>query len=145
MRLVPVRASDGLWESVVSLDQVSLRYPWSAKQWQSLSPADHTYGWLRHDEVIGFALVRLSPFEELAHLLKIALSENYRGTGEATRFLASLEAVLRCEKIQRVYLEVETENQAALRFYEREGFVRLRRIAGFYADGANAWTMEKLL
>jgi [ribosomal protein S18]-alanine N-acetyltransferase len=143
--LVSLVARPDLLDNVVSIDHRFMRYPWKSNQWHSLDSLDRIYAWLSQDQVIGFALLRLSPLEELAHLLKIALTENSRGFGEGARFWLALEAVLLTAHVRRVYLEVETENQAALRFYERQGFLKLRCMASFYSDGANAWAMDKTL
>lgn len=145
MSLIPLKVTDDLWDSVIHLDQTSLRYPWKVQQWNELGLLDRGYAWRLNGEVVGFVLLKLSPLENLAHLLKIAVRDDIRGRGAASQLWLAIEAALREQDIQRVYLEVESENAAALRFYERHNFVKLRCITGFYADGANAWTMEKTL
>lgn len=134
------------WWAVLSLDLQEMPRPWTATQWLDLSEDQDRIAVHEEDrEIQGFALYRLSPLEDLAHLLKIAIRPQFRGTGLAQRMMQEQVNWLRSEKIQRIYLEVSTENLAAVGFYRKLGFLPLRRVPRFYSDGQDAWTMEKTL
>ena len=134
------------WQQVLGLDEKEMQYPWNFDQWNSLNKdLDVLFLLQENEDVKGFALYRLSPLEQLAHLLKIVLIPSSRGSGQAAIFMARHEDYLRNEQFERVYLEVSTTNERAVNFYRKLGFQVLRRIPRFYQDGADAWTMEKLL
>lgn len=138
--------SSEYWQTVLTLDENEMQYPWSIDQWNDLdNDLDILFVELNEDEVVGFALYRLSPLEKLAHLLKIVLSPNYRGQGLSQAFFAEQTKWLRNEQFERIFLEVSTANERANGLYRKLGFQILRRVSKFYQDGADAWTMEKHL
>jgi ribosomal protein S18 acetylase RimI-like enzyme len=49
------------------------------------------------------------------------------------------------QKLRFVFLETAEDNLAAQAFYEQRGYVKLKRIARYYANGAAAWVMVKAL
>lgn len=134
------------FQAVLQLDESEMQHPWSALQWSQLDDK-HDVVFLLHegDALVGFALYRLSPLEELAHLLKVVVTPAKRGSGLALEFFGDQEAWLRSEQIKRIYLEVAASNERALGLYRKLGFLKLRRIPHFYHDGQDAWTMEKAL
>lgn len=64
------------------------------------------------------------------HLLVTKPSE--RGSGIGSEILSQLEAHLKCPKI---FLVVADFNPDGIRFYEKNGYVRVGRIEGLYRDG----------
>jgi ribosomal protein S18 acetylase RimI-like enzyme len=40
---------------------------------------------------------------------------------------------------------VRTDNRSAIALYERHGYTRVRRLPGFYEDGADGWRYVKVL
>lgn len=134
------------WKRVVQLDQECMAWPWTPAQWGQLVPGqDLVFLDEEAGKVIGFALYRLSAPEELAHLLKLVLHPDWRGEGRAQQFCHEQFKILCDEKYRRVFLEVSSQNSAALRLYDKLGFRKLRRIEKFYQNGEAAWTMEKPL
>lgn len=133
-------------ESVVALDQAVIQHPWSREQWATLgSDLDRLFLWQSVQQFSGFALYRLSPTEELAHLLKLALRPEVQGSGQSILFWAQQEAELKQAGYHRIYLEVATANERAIGFYRKSGFVMLRKIKHFYGDGQDAFSFEKVL
>lgn len=57
----------------------------------------------------------------------------YRGTGISVAVLATLESTARERGVSRLVLETGTLQPDAIRFYEREGYVRIPNF-GVYAD-----------
>lgn len=139
-------SSSVYWSQVISLDQNEMQYPWKPDQWKNLDGnLDVLFLKLNQQDLIGFALYKLSPIENLAHLLKVVQAPSNRGSGLAKKFFAEQETWLCAEHYERIYLEVSTSNVAATKFYQKLGFQTLRRVSHFYQDGEDAWTMEKRL
>ena len=133
------------WSQVLALDLQFMPQPWSETQWRELNSHDRVCLLIEDEALVGFALHRLSPWEGLAHLFKITLHPDHRGGGKAQKFWLEQEDYLRTEKIARVFLEVAVSNTTAAGFYRKLGFQILRRIPGFYSNGDEAFSMEKLI
>lgn len=59
----------------------------------------------------------------------VVVSENFRHQGVATKLLVHLEAWAKSQGAPRLQLLTELENTAALRFYNRQGWIRTHLIA----------------
>ncbi len=134
------------WKEVISLDQKHFERAWSDNNWQELNPQHHLVAsWTKSDKILGFALFHYLPGEDMAHLLKIMILEDFRKKGEASHFFNSLVKYLKSQNVSRVYLEVERSNFAAINFYEKLGFKTLRVLKAYYSDGTDAQSMELTL
>lgn len=136
------------WPSGQELSQLqqmeSLYFPrpWTLEQWHSLVDSHHyIYRWMHHDKPVGFSLFSHVNGDETAHLLKICLIPEQRGTGASIAFWNELIAKLRANGVANVFLEVEESNLRALNFYKKIGFNTLRTVRGYYSDGENAVVM----
>ncbi len=67
-----------------------------------------------------------------------------RGSGAAVAMLTHLEAEARARGFARVVLETGTLQHAAIRLYEREGYVRIPSF-GYYADSPISVCFAKAL
>jgi len=83
--------------------------------------------------VAGYCIGRLTG--NRCDLESIAVSREARGSGAADALLRSLLRRCRLRHVDRVSLMVKETNRRAMRFYERYGFRRLRRVQGYYEDG----------
>jgi len=80
-----------------------------------------------------------------AELDSIAVANTHRCRGVALGLSLRLISLLRRRGVSSISLMVRFENTAAITLYRKLGFVRLRRINGYYEDGAAAWRMQMLL
>ncbi len=97
------------------------------------------------DRVDGYSLVLFRAGSRVARLYSIAVDAGARGRGLAAALLADAEANACCRGADRLGLEVREDNPAAIRLYERRGYVLTGRTAGYYEDGAAARRYEKRL
>jgi [ribosomal protein S18]-alanine N-acetyltransferase len=77
-----------------------------------------------------------------AELESIAVDPRYRGCGVAQALLNATIARLRSRGAAALRLMVSTENEPALRFYQRFGFIRVRKVKRYYGPGRDAWRMR---
>lgn len=130
-------------EEVIHLDQTFFPTPWSRRQWEELNQSTHTIFCCRkEDALIGFALLWTMKGDDTAHLLKILLLNDSRGTGASLAFWSDMRNELKKMGFNSVYLEVEVNNLRAKTFYEKVGFQVLRRVKGYYSNGEDALTMS---
>lgn len=141
----PKKWTESELKLAAALDREYMPFYWSEEEWLKLS-ADHLlYLWRRGDEVIGLALFAANPFDEVAHLLKVAMNPDFRGTGETQQFWEEILQYWDRDSWSRIFLEVQESNFAAVHFYQKVGFVELRKIPAFYSNGETAITMQYAL
>lgn len=93
-------------------------------------------------KVIGYALARHSATRAEIHSIAIAPAQ--RGGGVAVALLKRVLSLLLRRGFEKVSLDVRLENKAAISLYRKLGFERVRRVNGYYEDGAPAWRMRRL-
>ncbi len=95
-------------------------------------------------KIIGFAIGILSD-EGKGRILLIGVDENYRCRGIGTRLLKKLLMNLRSSGAVEIELEVRVSNKRAIEFYQKNGFIKIRRVSEFYEDGEDGYVMVKKL
>ena len=131
---------------VVKLDQIFFPTPWTNQQWDNLDLSTHTlFGWREREVLKGFSLLWTMEGDDVAHLLKILLLEDTRGTGASQLFWSAMIHQLQIKGFRSVYLEVEATNFRAKSFYEKVGFKLLRRNKSYYSSGEDALIMSLTL
>jgi ribosomal-protein-alanine acetyltransferase len=94
--------------------------------------------------LIGWCTARY--FEDEAELLKIAVLPACRRLGCGTRLMSELQRRLQGLGGERIYLEVRSENEAAVSFYCRLGFTpAARRISYYSRPTDDALVLRKLI
>ena len=83
-------------------------------------------------KVIGFIVVRQVAAE--AEILNLAVFAAKRRKGEGRALLMAAMDEFRARKISRVFLEVRESNGTGMAFYEKHGFSKTGRRAGYYHD-----------
>jgi ribosomal-protein-alanine N-acetyltransferase len=95
----------------------------------------------RGDDVVGYAgLAVVAPD---ADVQTVAVAGPERGTGLGSRLLDDLLAEAALRGCSAVFLEVHVDNVAAVRLYERRGFVSVSRRRDYYGPGADALLMRR--
>jgi ribosomal protein S18 acetylase RimI-like enzyme len=86
----------------------------------------------------GYHLLLFRKGSAVARLYSIAVVPGFRGRGVAALLMDDAEAIARGRGSRRLRLEARADNAGAIRLYERRGYRLIRRIPGYYADGAEA-------
>jgi ribosomal-protein-alanine N-acetyltransferase len=76
-------------------------------------------------------------------LVSVAVDPAFLGKGAASALMDGTLGRLRRRKIIRLGLMVKATNRRARAFYEKYGFRKLRRVAGYYEDGADGLSLAK--
>jgi ribosomal protein S18 acetylase RimI-like enzyme len=99
-----------------------------------------------HRRFLGTALVFFRKGSRVARLYSIASLPEARGKGVGTALIEAAEAAARQRRCDTLRLEVRTDNDAAVRLYERTGYHRVGPVVKkFYEDGSHAFRYEKKL
>lgn len=129
-------------DEVMALDQAEFPHPWTKQQWQELDQTScKLFSWIENDKLLGFALFGTPPFDDVAHLFKILILKEKRGSGASSEFWSNIKKELRDQGFKSVYLEVESSNARAFHFYQKSGFSLLRTNKAYYSNGDDALIM----
>jgi len=114
---------------------------WPTADFQSFLEDRNTPAYVACDakrRIAGFALIRTVADE--AELLTIAVEPRWRGKGVGRALMDAVFADLMMSPARRMFLEVDEQNHAAIRLYEKLGFSTISARKGYYSrpDGSAA-------
>ena len=93
-------------------------------------------------KIIGFIIgVKINP--ENAKILMLSISEDYRKQKIGSMLLTKFLNEIKIEHVQHIDLEVRIDNEKAIKFYQKHGFIISQKIIEFYQNGEDAYTMSK--
>lgn len=87
-------------------------------------------------KVCGFIMGRQAAGE--AEILNLAVIPAKRRKGRAGALLKAAMAEFRARPVSRVFLEVRESNEGGMAFYEKHGFSKTGRRAGYYHNPEEA-------
>lgn len=79
------------------------------------------------------------------HIITIDVADAYRKQGIGTTLIREAERLTRDSERKAMLLEVAVENHAARKFYEKHGYLALRRLSDYYKRGGDALLLGKNL
>lgn len=130
---------------LAALHETSFDRPWSEGEIQGLlaSPGVRAVVMSEDGEPAGFALVRAVAGE--SELLTVCVRPQFRRTGLGQALLDGAEAFAAAQGAERIFLEVSERNFAALALYGACGYTACGVRKAYYADGADARILQKML
>lgn len=110
-----------------------------------LADADDRQGFVLTDgeTVVGYAVLRHA--DEVADVLRLAVSASHRRRGRATALLSALTDYARSIGCLRILLEVAADNVAARGLYTAQNFVEVDRRRRYYPGDVDAVVLQKKL
>jgi ribosomal-protein-alanine N-acetyltransferase len=139
------RATRNDLESICQIEDGSFSEPYPRALMVRLL-RDHPRGFfvaeISSGQVVGYCVC--SKEGKLAHLLSIGVFREYRRRKVATSLIQTLLAQFG-SRIRELWLEVNTTNDEAVKFYQGFGFRRVMMIENYYSDGSPALRMRLAL
>jgi ribosomal-protein-alanine N-acetyltransferase len=83
--------------------------------------------------------------EKEARILMLAVDTPFRNNGIGTGLMSLFEEEALKVKVNKVKLEVRTDNLEGINFYKNHGYLISSLLPSYYNDGSDAYTMEKPL
>ena len=122
-------------DAIEAIERVSYPTPWSRSMFVSelAKPSSLSLAAVVNDGTLAGYLV-LSRYVDAWHVMNVAVAERHRRMGIASTMLRSLFDVTRNDAERGYTLEVRVSNVAAIRLYERFGFVTRGVRRGYYTD-----------
>jgi ribosomal-protein-alanine N-acetyltransferase len=94
-------------------------------------------------EVAGFCLATHE--KGVGYIITMDVLRNYRRHGMGTALLEDIERKLLDVGTRAIWLETATDNEAAIAFWQKHGFSKMRIRRGYYPNGRDAYTMTKTI
>jgi ribosomal-protein-alanine N-acetyltransferase len=96
-------------------------------------------------DMAGFGIVHVerAGAERVGYMVTLDVDERFRRQGVGQLLIEEMERQAAKAKCAALWLHVFEGNEAAIRFYERAGYRRVKKTAAFYGNGLNAWSYEK--
>ena len=103
----------------------------------------------KHGKIVAYIMWRVEKAPSInslkyvykAHLVSIAVAENYRRRGIATKLLSNSMKAIKKYKIHEYVLEVRVSNYTAIKLYEKLDYKIESIKKNYYRDGENAYFM----
>ena len=139
-------------DRLIHLDRELLFYSWSNDAWyDSFTRKHHMVIVLKVKEFVVGALVgRFNKVDGVFDIDKIFVDRDYQGLGFGSCLVSSLPSFI--SKIYGtdfknldVFLEVASNNEVALNFYKKIGFLVVREVKKFYSNGSGAIILKKIM
>ncbi|OGT55378.1 MAG: hypothetical protein A3F14_01710 [Gammaproteobacteria bacterium RIFCSPHIGHO2_12_FULL_43_28] len=108
-------------------------------------PSAQVLTMMQSDKVIGGAVLLFRRHSAIARLYSIAIDPAFQGHGLGVELLAEVEAYAKGRRATLVRLEVRQDNQVAIQFYKKHGYLAFGEYEHYYEDGAPALRMQKIL
>ena len=131
-------------QDLVDLDEMGLNLSWTLAQWEEALYSKNylVFVGLVNHEIHGFALFHRLIGDTQAHLLKIVVDQAFRENGIGKNLFLFSKQKLVSMNVENCYLEVESDNLAALATYRSLGFEKLTLKKSFYSNGKDAYAMQ---
>jgi len=95
-----------------------------------------------HGRVVAF-VIGWRRRRDTGHVITLDVAAAVRRRGLGRQLVVELERRFRAAGVTRIELETALTNTAAIAFYERLGYRKVAKLAGYYGPGSHAWKMEK--
>ncbi|OGE53095.1 hypothetical protein PENARI_c008G04792 [Penicillium arizonense] len=96
------------------------------------------------NEMVGVVVSKLEPHRDgpmRGYIAMLAVREEYRGRGIATKLVRmAIDAMIERDA-DEIVLETEITNTAAMKLYERLGFLRSKQLHRYYLNGNSAYRL----
>ena len=100
-----------------------------------------------HGSLAGFAILNVENMlgAKLAYITTLDVHPQQRRLGLASQLMDEAECLATSAGAGLATLHVYADNESAIAFYERRGYLRGSPDVDFYAPGMSAWSYTKLL
>ena len=139
-------------EAIFALDEACFELPFrfSARAMKQFAEARNALTAIAENEtgeIAGFCIAHVERAGKglQAYVVTLDVAPHYRRHGLARQMLERIEQQAVEAGCEAMALHVSVENEGAIAFYEREGYVRSHIVKSFYGLGRHAYVYQKAL
>ncbi|MBG0780951.1 MAG: ribosomal protein S18-alanine N-acetyltransferase [Bacteroidales bacterium] len=116
------------------------------KQMRYLIHSGNPFFVVFYDSILaGYSILLVRKKSKVIRLYALAVHPDYRGKGLANKLLQTAIELSQKMNMKQISLEVRTDNEAAIKLYERKGFQITERLPQYYKDLADGFKMKLML
>ncbi|NHJ46660.1 MAG: GNAT family N-acetyltransferase [Asgard group archaeon] len=109
---------------------------------ESFFDTEHFYIVENQDELLGFIIFAVNS-KNIIHIMILAVKSIYQRKGIGSYLLDKIEPIIQKTNTRKIRLEVQTDNEVAIDFYKKHGYIIATTIDHYYEDGSDAFLMIK--
>jgi len=98
-----------------------------------------------HNRLAAYALLACRKGSKIARLYSIATDPDFYGQGIGNQLMHAIEDAARARGAATLELEVRKDNTAAIKMYQKHGYMHFDDYEDFYEDGMDAMRFRKPL
>ncbi len=138
-----IKTSPSFIDAIEMLDQSFFPWPWKEGEIIShlLKESSFFSCVLAQEKLVGLVVGEIYADLSQFHLYKILIHPKFRGNGIGHDLFGASLSKLKSMGIGEIYLEVESENHAAIKLYEDFALEIIHQKKRFYSDGSDASIM----
>ena len=142
MSFIYRKATPGDIPSIMEMEALSLKHPWSESDINSLmNPPTEVAGKIaivaQQDET-PIAYIGASYVCDECEIGNVCTHPSYRRMGAAKGLFDELISICKEQSIEKIFLEVSSTNEAAIALYKSIGFVQYNIRPNYYGSGDDA-------
>lgn len=134
---------------LLSIDQAcfppEIAYDFYDLQHMMARPGAETLVLEEEGEICAFLLMDVDSRRKTATLITLDVLREHRRKGYASVLFSRSEEILKGYGVQQYELQVDVNNDPAMAFYRKNGFMQERLLRKYYPGSRDAWQMVKKL
>ncbi len=144
MEVMLRRAQQKDLRKIHQIEKLSFKYPYSLNYIRLLLILSPELFYVAEvdNEIVGY-IVGLIEYENIGHIVSIAVHPKWRRRGIGSKLLMKIEEEFKKRNIKVFVLEVEVNNKPAISLYEKHGYRIIDVIKRYYPGGEDAYLMVK--
>ncbi|MGE0755140.1 MAG: GNAT family N-acetyltransferase [Alphaproteobacteria bacterium] len=130
-------------QALAKLHEECFPHYWDKNAFNDFFAISGTHALIAEDNMAGFKCVAMMVYRiqfEQADIITLGVKQAYRRKKLASMLLDKALADIRTKGAQKLFLDVEEGNEAAIQLYERLGFSHLRRRKLYYRQKDGSFT-----
>ena len=145
MMIFELRLSD--LNQMAKIEAENFTKPWSYKTLYYeviLNQKSYFYGAFIDDFLVGY--LGFWQMDDNIDIINVAVCKKHQQEGIGSLLFEHLDEIINDLNVKTISLEVRVNNIAALKLYEKNDFIILRKIKNYYPDtGDDAYFMQKII
>ncbi len=140
--IVITRAEEKDLSSVYYIEQKCFKYPYPFPLllfYHKIFPEGFRIAKIGN-EIVGYIIFIIEK-DNVGHIISLAVHPDYRRRGIGYKLLLSAIKFLEMIDINVIKLEVRVSNIAAIKLYEKVGFIKTKILKKYYKDGEDGYQM----
>ena len=130
--LIRVTEDDAILEAIAALEKDIFEDAWSKREIASTATQKNAIcGVIKEEETVLGYFLSYYVLDE-CELARIAVDQSNRKSGVGQQLFAYMKELCKEKQVERILLDVRESNDAAIRFYEKQGFQVDGRRKGYY-------------